>query len=121
MNQTCTKSGSCAICARATNDWPQVARDHLENSLFRSVENDYGVVRATSNGTSVIVSPRGRVLALRDHFAEGPGTIVATMPLDGRGVTPYAALGAFVPILWLAVLGGAVAVATRGRRRAPRR
>ncbi len=75
-----------------TNDWAQVKDYHLENALFRSVENGYAMVRAASNGISAIVSPRGELLARRDHFREGAGVIVARVAL-GEGGRPYSALG----------------------------
>jgi apolipoprotein N-acyltransferase len=68
-----------------TNDWEQVKEYHLENARFRSVENGYATVRAASNGISAVISPRGEQLARRDHFREGPGVILARVPLSEGG------------------------------------
>ena len=84
------------VMAVPTNDWEQVKDHHLENALFRAVENRYGVIRAASNGISVLVSPHGEVLARRDHFEEGPGVIVADMPV-GTGATFYSEVGDWFP------------------------
>jgi apolipoprotein N-acyltransferase len=97
-----------------TNDWAQVKDYHLENSLFRPVENGYGVARAASNGVSAIVSPRGELLARRDHFRDGPGMAIATVAL-GEGGAPYSWAGDW-PVLALSVVGlGAAALARRRR------
>lgn len=88
---------------------------HLENSLFRAVENDYAVVRAASDGASAIVSPRGEVLARRDHFDAGPAVIVADVSLGG-GRTLFARLGDWVPIAAALVLLALLVLARRRRR-----
>lgn len=87
-----------------TNDWAQVKDYHLENAIFRSVENGYGVVRAASNGISAIVSPRGELLARKDHFREGPGLILARVPLRD-GVRPYSVLGDWLAAACAVMLG----------------
>ena len=96
-----------ALLAVPTNDWKQVKDFHLENSIFRAVENGYAVVRAASNGVSAIVSPRGELLARRDHFRDGPGLILARVALRG-GPTPYSLAGDWPPLvgLLLLVVGG---------------
>ncbi|MBN2193412.1 MAG: hypothetical protein JW751_11405 [Polyangiaceae bacterium] len=93
-----------SIVVVPTNDWQSVARVHLENSRLRTIENGYGLVRAAHNGISAIVSPRGALLAERDHFREGPGLVVADLPV-GEGHTVFARWGSFVPLLWGSVLG----------------
>ena len=94
-----------ALMVVPTNDWKQVKDFHLENAIFRAVENRYAVVRAASNGVSAIISPRGQVLARRDPFVEGPGLALARVPLGG-GPTLYARLGGWPPLASLALLGG---------------
>jgi apolipoprotein N-acyltransferase len=93
------------IVALPTNDWLQVKNYHLENSLFRPVENRYAIVRAATNGISVIATARGEVLARRDHFEDGPGIIVADLPVYS-GRTPYAFVGdwpAWAGLIFLAL------------------
>jgi apolipoprotein N-acyltransferase len=91
------------VMALPTNDWRQVRNYHLENSLFRAVENRYAIVRAASNGISAIVSARGEVLARRDHFAEGPGALVVDLPLYEPG-SFYARNGDWLVVLCLVLL-----------------
>ena len=92
-----------ALLAVPTNDWRQVKDFHLENSIFRAVENGYAVVRAASNGVSAIISPRGELLARRDHFRDGPGLSVARVSLRG-GPTPYSRAGDWPPLVGLLLL-----------------
>ncbi len=80
------------LLAVPTNDWIYVKEYHLENSIYRALENRYGVVRAASNGISAIISPKGELLARRDHFSQGPGIITAEMPLE-EGGAPYSITG----------------------------
>lgn len=58
------------IVAVPTNDWPAIRDLHLDNAIFRAIENGYAVVRAASGGVSAIVSPRGEVVARIDHVDE---------------------------------------------------
>jgi apolipoprotein N-acyltransferase len=89
------------VMALPTNDWKQVKDYHLENSVFRAVENRYGLVRAASNGTSAIVTARGEIMATLDPFTEGAGLIVAKLPVF-EGGSLYALWGDW-PILTLAL------------------
>ncbi len=69
------------IVAVPTNDWLAVKSAHFQSSIHRAIECRYAVVRAAMNGISAIISPHGEVLASRDHFVEGPGSIVAEVPV----------------------------------------
>ena len=64
-----------------TLDWRPVRNAHLQSSIHRAIESRYAIVRASQNGISAIISPMGKVLARMDHFTEGPGTIVADVPI----------------------------------------
>jgi apolipoprotein N-acyltransferase len=70
-----------AIVAVPTLDWLQVRSAHLQNSIHRAIESRYAVVRACLNGISTIISPSGDILAIKDHFKEGPGVIIAEIPI----------------------------------------
>lgn len=107
---------SAQLLAVPTNDWKQVKDYHLENALFRGVENRYGVVRAATNGISAIVSPTGEVLARADHFAEGAKLIVADLPLV-QGGAPYSRLDLLPLLCLVALVGGAGAAVVRRRQR----
>ncbi len=80
------------VVAVPTLDWLQVKSAHLQSSIRRAIESRYAVVRAAMNGISAIVSPKGELLARRDHFAEGPGIIVADVPVYSRR-TVFSLLG----------------------------
>ncbi len=101
------------IMAVPTNDWEQVRHYHLENSIFRAVENDYGVVRGASNGISAIISPRGEVLQRMDHFQRGPGVVVADLPLFA-GAAPYSHAGDW--LVWVCLALVAILAAVWWRR-----
>lgn len=92
------------LIAVPTNDWAEVKNYHLENSLFRAIENHYAVVRATSNGISAIISPHGKLLTYLDHFQQGPGVIVAEVPLYVGG-TIYSCAGDWLAFACFALLG----------------
>lgn len=105
------------IVAVPTNDWEQVRKIHLENSLFRPLESGYGIVRAATNGISAIATARGEVLARMDHFESGPGVIAADLPLY-RGVTLYSRAGDWLAAAAAALLAAAALVRRwRHRRR----
>ncbi len=70
-----------SLVAVPTWDWLQVKDAHLQNSIYRSIESRYAIVRAGLNGISAIVSPDSRILAKKDHFKQGPGFITAEVPL----------------------------------------
>lgn len=72
---------SVGIVAIPTLDWLTVKNAHLQSSISRAIESRYVIVRAAVNGISVIISPMGKVLARRDHFIEGPGVVIAEVPV----------------------------------------
>ena len=69
------------VVAVPTLDWFQVKDAHLQNSKHRAIESRYAVVRASLNGISAIISPKGEIVAVKDHFKEGAGVIVAEVPI----------------------------------------
>ncbi len=91
------------LLAVPTNDWLEVRFAHLDNSRFRAIENGYAVVRATSNGISALVSPRGELLASCDHTFVGPQLLTGELPLGDGVATPYARFGDW-PMLALGAL-----------------
>jgi apolipoprotein N-acyltransferase len=52
---------------------------HARNSLLRPIEGGFAIVRAATNGTSMIVSNEGQILSSVDHLAAGPAAIVADL------------------------------------------
>ncbi len=99
-----------------TNDWRQVKDHHLENSRFRAIENRFVMVRAASNGISAVISARGKLLARRDHFFEGPGLAMAHVRLVG-GPTLYSRFGDWLPAVCPALLVLGALLDWRARRR----
>jgi len=73
--------GEAGVVVVPTLDWAQVKSAHLQSSIHRAIESRYAVVRAAINGISAIISSTGEVLAQQDHFAEGPGYLVAEVPV----------------------------------------
>ena len=104
-----------AALAIPTNDWEQVQEFHLQNTRLRAVDSGVAIVRGATNGISAVIDRRGRLLASRDHHAEGPGVVLADLPLR-TGTTPYARFGEwFTGCCVLGLLGCAV-LARRSRR-----
>ncbi len=50
-------------------------------------------MRATSNGTSALVAPGGRLLATCDHTVEGYRLLVGDVPLGAGAPTLHSRLG----------------------------
>jgi len=69
------------LVADATADWKTVKDAHLQNCIFRAIESRYAVVRGAANGISAIISPKGKVLAKRDHYKHGPTALVSEVPI----------------------------------------
>ncbi|MCB9878911.1 MAG: hypothetical protein H6835_15050 [Planctomycetes bacterium] len=102
-----------------TNDWPAIREYHLENAIFRCIENGYAVARAASHGISALIDCRGRVRHRQDHVAlaardemTGEGMLVDDLPVGDGRPTLYARLGEW-PMLALSLL----LLATAARRR----
>jgi apolipoprotein N-acyltransferase len=72
---------STSVVAIPTNDWRSVRSAHFQNTIHRAIECHFAIVRAASNGISEIVSPKGKILASKDHFADGADLIVADVPV----------------------------------------
>jgi apolipoprotein N-acyltransferase len=83
-----------------TNDWRPVRRAHFQSMIHRAIESRFAIVRAASNGISAIISPAGGVLDVRDHYRDGPGFVMADIPICGVR-TIYSRFGE-----WLVVVCG---------------
>ena len=75
-----------------TLDWKQVKSAHLQSSIHHSIECRYAILRAAKDGISAIIAPTGEVLAKMDHYKDGPGFIVAEVPLCSQ-VTLFSRFG----------------------------
>jgi apolipoprotein N-acyltransferase len=106
-----------AVLAIPTNDWITIRNAHLQNTIHRAIESRFAIVRAASNGISAIISPKGQVLAIKDHCIDGPGLIVADVPIYEQR-TIFSRFGHWFVAVCGAFLGGHVLRAlwkTRGR------
>jgi apolipoprotein N-acyltransferase len=64
-----------------THDWATVKGAHLQSSIHRAIECRYAILRPAENGISAIIAPTGEVLTRMDHYKEGPGFVIAEVPL----------------------------------------
>lgn len=69
------------ILAVPANDWREITPLHGEMVRMRAIENGFSVVRATSNGLSLLTDPLGRVLARVSSFATPGATATADVPV----------------------------------------
>jgi apolipoprotein N-acyltransferase len=97
---------STRLLAVPTNDWPKICAFHLENGIFRAIENGYAVARATSGGISALLSPRGEVVQQFDHIERGFGVLTGPLPTGDGEVTFYARFGDLPMVLLCLVLTG---------------
>lgn len=81
------------------DDWREIAALHASMARFRAVEQGFSIVRATSNGYSLVVDRYGRVRASVDSTARMQ-TLRADVPRRGAR-TPYARWGDLAG--WIAV------------------
>lgn len=104
------------LMAVPTNDWPAIREYHLENGIFRAIENGYAVVRAASNGISALISPRGELIARFDHVDGADRVLIDDLPVGDGAPTVYARFGDWPIIGPMALV---LALAFAGARRRP--
>ncbi|HOK67095.1 MAG TPA: nitrilase-related carbon-nitrogen hydrolase [Anaerohalosphaeraceae bacterium] len=95
------------IVLSPTADWQTIRYPHLQAVRARAIEGQYGIVRGAACGISAVIDPKGRILAQMDHYKEGPGLLVADLPIV-QTITLFSRFG-FVPLL--AVFGVILATA----------
>lgn len=91
-----------AVVFSPTEDWSTVKNAHLQAVRARAIENNYGIARGCVGGISAIISPRGEIIASHDHYKNGPGVVIADVPVR-KTKTPFARFGHW-PSLALALL-----------------
>lgn len=62
-------------------DWGEVKEAHLAAVRARAIECHYAIARSAHHGIAAIIGPNGEILAKRDTFMEGPGFVIADVPL----------------------------------------
>jgi apolipoprotein N-acyltransferase len=87
---------------------------HLQISRMRALEAGRWLLRATNNGISAVIDPKGRVAARSRQFVP---EILRAEVLPRTGLTPYAIVGNW-PVLAACLLGLLIGVVRRLRWRA---
>ena len=101
------------ICPTA--DWTTVREAHYQAVKSRAIENRYSIVRAAACGISAIISPTGEVLAEMDHFNEGPGMLIADVPVCTER-TVFSQYGFAMPFAIAGIGGVLICTRTKGIR-----
>lgn len=101
------------ICPTA--DWITVREAHYQAVKARAIENRYSIVRAAACGISAIISPTGEVLAQMDHYKDGPGMLIADVPVC-TDRTLFSCHGFSLPFAIAGIGGIFVALGGRGKR-----
>jgi apolipoprotein N-acyltransferase len=90
------------------------AKQHVANSVFRAIENNRPLLRATASGETCHIDTAGRIIATIPYYEEG--YLVTDVALVERAGTVYTALGDWLPaICGLAVSVGFIYIAIRRR------
>ncbi len=100
------------VLAIPANDWRAITPMHGQMARFRAIENGFTIVRAASNGLSLIADSTGTVLASVDSHSMPGGIAAARLPVAARN-TPYSRIGdafAIACMLLFAVLASIVLV-----------
>jgi apolipoprotein N-acyltransferase len=84
------------IVAVPTLDWKEISKAHFQSCIHRAIESRYAIVRGARHGISAVISPKGEILAERDHFIDGPGILVADV-LVYNNATFYSRFGDWLP------------------------
>lgn len=103
--------GEAQLLLNVTNNaWygdSSAPHQHLQIARMRALEAGRYLVRATSNGISVVVGPDGRVSAQAPQFVPA---VLRTEVVPYSGLTPYAWLGGDWLVLLLAAAAALVGV-----------
>ncbi|MHC4553342.1 MAG: nitrilase-related carbon-nitrogen hydrolase [Planctomycetota bacterium] len=67
-----------------TMDWRTVNTPHFQAVKARAIEGNYAIARGAVGGTSAAIGPKGTVLTKNDHYQNGPGLVVADVPIRKR-------------------------------------
>jgi len=86
-----------------TADWWTIKNAHLQAVRARAIECNIPIVRGAACGISAVINPQGQILAKRDHYKDGPGFIIADVPIRPNR-TVFARFGHWPGLLTAAVL-----------------
>ena len=134
----CFEDSFAELCRRFIRDgaelWINLTNDswsrtvsaetqHFVAARFRAIENRRVLIRSTNGGLTVVVGPKGEVLASLPPFR--PGILSLRVPVHREArPTAYTAWGDWFPLLLAALLAAVLAVDAAGAGRAaaaPRR
>jgi len=101
LTRRCGRAGAKLVLC-PTADWWTIKDAHLQAVRARAIEGRCAIARGAACGISAIISPHGRFLARRDHYKDGPGFIVADIPVY-PGVTFFSRFG-HTPALFAAMI-----------------
>ena len=90
--------GRLLVVATNTSTWREswASAQHVAFSQLRAVENGVGVVHAAVSGISAFVAPNGEVLQSTPLWTR---TAIVNRMTFAEGITPYARLGDWLPLL----------------------
>ena len=80
------------VLAIPANDWRAITPLHGAMSRFRAIENGFAIVRAASNGLSLVTDSTGTVLASVDSYSTPGGIASARIAIVPRN-TLYSRIG----------------------------
>jgi apolipoprotein N-acyltransferase len=106
------------ILAIPANDWRAITPLHAEMTRMRAIESGFSIIRATSNGVSLIANQRGIVLARNNSFTDPGAITLADMPTRRVDTAQSAVDDLFAALCMLLASGlliAAAALALRSR------
>lgn len=102
-----------------TADWHTIKDAHMQAVRARAIEGQYSIVRGAANGISAIIDAKGRVLKRMDHYKQGPGYIIADIPVHMQ-ITLFSRYG-HAPLLVFCIMVLIAAAANKKNIRKKRR
>lgn len=86
-----------------TMDWRVVNTAHLQAVRARAIECNIAIARGAACGTSAAISNQGTLLAQKNHYKEGPGFVIADLPVR-KSKTPFSRFGYWPPLVVAGIL-----------------
>lgn len=88
---------------------------HFAIASFRAIEFRTTLIRSTNSGYSVVINPKGQVIADMPLFEEA--SLYTSVPIYKRQVTVYCIFGNWLPVLCLILVSvSVIATEKKGRK-----